>query len=133
MLFAQAVPAIPGAGEGLGIMSVVIQGGALSLLAYVIVYLAPRLLREEREERALREKEYRAEREARDDKFERIVSSNEVKFEQRSAAMVTSINDQTRVIAGSIERQNGVFVKSLEDSATKITSAVVNTCKHKPA
>lgn len=78
---------------------VILQFGAFGLLTYVIVVLAPQILRElmaERkqrdqaalEERAKREKAEREERRVREDTFVKVVDVLETKFGDRNALII---------------------------------------------
>lgn len=65
-------------------ISVVVQGGAFALIAYLITVLEPK-----------RRDEERAEREKRDATFERIIERTYAEFDKRTDKTVTAIKEQT--------------------------------------
>ncbi len=96
LLFAQALSTDPMGGWG----SLVIQGGAFGLLAWIVIVLGPKTLKEARE--ALREA--REEREHRDAKFVAMAEMQEAKFAERNANIVHEIEKQTAAIMKFLEQ-----------------------------
>lgn len=82
-----------------GWTAIILQAGAFGLLTYVVVYLAPKALRDAT-----------AEREARDKMFNDLVMALQTKFEARNDKMIDSINQQTRVLQDAMGRicQGGI-------------------------
>src|SRR6266851_5497762 len=70
-----------------GWWNLIVQGGSFALLAYIAVYLAPKLLKDSRDERNAVEKTHKEERETRDTKFEGVVQGLEAKFEATVRSM----------------------------------------------
>jgi hypothetical protein len=107
---------------------VVLQFGAFGLLSYVIVILAPQLLRElmadrkardqsELEERTKRDKDAREERQAREMTFVNVVTVLESKFGERNSQVIR----QMELERESCERRHSNIEVSLKDTrhATK--------------
>jgi hypothetical protein len=118
VLLAQATP--PGVDALPPWLGVVVQFGSFGLVVYVIVYAAPRWLKEAREERESREAAYRAERKETIDATAAMVEKNQRHSE-----------DRNREIVASIDRQTAEFRQMHKESAARIEQAVANACKGK--
>lgn len=74
--------------------SLVLQGGAFGLLAYIVAVLAPRMFAAAREER-----------EARDKAFAVLVEGLQSRFEERTKALIEAMENQTRMLTAQMEQQ----------------------------
>jgi type II secretory pathway pseudopilin PulG len=99
-----------------GWMTVVIQGGALGLLAVLIIYILPREAENNRKER-----------EAREILQNRTLETLQEKFETRNAKIVDAIENQTRTLAKS----NTEMAASIHHAVTEsIKQAISETWRH---
>lgn len=83
-----------------GWISLVVQLGALGILAYVVMYLAPQLMREVRADRA-----------GMDERHARTLELLQTKFEARTSLTVAAIERQTE----RLERAMQAVCKSQEN------------------
>lgn len=119
-MFAQAGPVVQvQPTDGLsGWFQVVIQLGALGLLAYLVSVIGPKHFREERDER-----------QQRDNQFLTHAQLLQDKFQDRNALLIQHIEKQTAVLANTLEKQTGQLGQALDRQADKIERAVEHVCK----
>lgn len=101
------------------------QGGALSLLGYLIVWQFPQMMRDiraEREavavERKSNQEGYTAERKEMLAKFECVINTIQDRQDTRNVGLITGIQEQTRELG-----------EKLDNHTKGITQAMVSVCK----
>lgn len=104
-LLAQAAPVVPPVPDPLaGWGTLLLQGGAFGLLCIVVVYLAPKAMKEAKEERA-----------ARDATFQALVELMQTKFEDRNKLMTAAIEKQTVSLMGEMSKQTDILEMALRN------------------
>lgn len=88
--------------------SLILQGGAFMLLAYVVIRIAPSMM-----------KDMRDERETRDLRFERVVALLQTSFLERNAT-----------ILDAIKRQTDSWVDEIRSNTKALQEATRNVCRY---
>jgi len=133
MLFADTVAGVPT--DAAQWTQTILQGGALAMVWYLVSSLAPKWVREAREEREQMASVAKAERDAsreersmRDRVLKEIIDTLNVRFEGRSKEIVSTIKEQTAAMTGALKDQTSTFAKSLEQSSRRIEAAMDKVC-----
>lgn len=99
MLFAEALE------PSISVWQLILQAGAFGLLCWVVIVLAPNMLRDARQER-----------ESRDTRFEQLVNTLQARNDARNDAIVASIQSQTDRLVQQIEKQTNDLSRSVATS-----------------
>ena len=85
-----------------GWASIILQAGAFGLLAYVVIWMFPSVMKDQAEERI-----------ARDRHFAMIVASLQVEFGKRNERIENAIRDQTISLTTELKDQNKMIRETM--------------------
>ena len=88
----------------------VIQAGAFGLLTYIVVFLAPKIIQETKEERL-----------ARDQRFESIVLAMQTRFEERNNKIIEAL-----------DTRSDSWVEELRKHTAAVIEATKMACRYMP-